>query len=113
MTGGVVVCLGRVGRNVGAGMTGGIGYFLDEDNTFESKVNGEIVVMQRICTAAGEKQCKDLIAEHVKKTGSRKGKAVLADWANMKGQFWQIVPPSEAQTPQALAAEVGAVQVAR
>ncbi|CAL6283334.1 unnamed protein product [Bathycoccus prasinos] len=113
MTGGVVVCLGRVGRNVGAGMTGGIGYFLDEDNTFESKVNGEIVVMQRISTEAGEKQCKDLISEHVEKTGSPKGKAILADWANMKEQFWQIVPPSEAQTPEACNAEVGAVQVAR
>jgi glutamate synthase (ferredoxin) len=28
MTGGCVVVLGRVGRNVGAGMTGGLGYFL-------------------------------------------------------------------------------------
>jgi glutamate synthase (ferredoxin) len=30
MTGGVIVVLGQVGRNVGAGMTGGLGYFLDE-----------------------------------------------------------------------------------
>jgi glutamate synthase (ferredoxin) len=40
MTGGCVVVLGKVGRNVGAGMTGGIGYFLDEDGTFASKVGG-------------------------------------------------------------------------
>ncbi|HEY9620116.1 MAG TPA: glutamate synthase-related protein, partial [Crinalium sp.] len=31
MTGGVVVVLGKSGRNVGAGMTGGLAYFLDED----------------------------------------------------------------------------------
>ena len=39
MTGGAVVCLGAVGRNVGAGMTGGLGYFYDEDNLLEDKVN--------------------------------------------------------------------------
>ena len=101
MTGGCVVVLGRVGRNVGAGMTGGIGYFLDEDGTFASKVNGEIVAMQRVGTAQGEAQLKGLIEEHVAKTGSPKGKAVLAAWAEYLPKFWQLVPPSEANTPEA------------
>ena len=38
MTGGAVVCIGSVGRNVAAGMTGGLGYFYDEDGLFENKV---------------------------------------------------------------------------
>jgi formylmethanofuran dehydrogenase subunit C len=38
MTGGCVVVLGAVGRNVAAGMTGGLGYFLDEDGSFTDKV---------------------------------------------------------------------------
>ena len=101
MTGGCVVVLGRVGRNVGAGMTGGIGYFLDEDGTFASKVNCEIVAMQRVGTAQGEAQLKGLIEEHVAKTGSPKGKAVLAAWAEYLPKFWQLVPPSEANTPEA------------
>jgi len=42
MTGGVVVALGRVGRNVGAGMTGGLAYMLDEDGSFPTKVNPEL-----------------------------------------------------------------------
>ncbi|MEL6556519.1 MAG: glutamate synthase subunit alpha, partial [Cyanobacteria bacterium J06621_11] len=46
MTGGLIVVLGEVGRNVGAGMTGGLGYFLDENNTFPEKVNPEIVKIQ-------------------------------------------------------------------
>jgi hypothetical protein len=46
MTGGTVVVLGNVGRNVGAGMTGGLGYFLDLDGSFLAKVNGEIVKTQ-------------------------------------------------------------------
>merc|ERR1712222_242199 len=38
MTGGVAVVLGSVGRNVGAGMTGGLGYFYDEVGDFEEKL---------------------------------------------------------------------------
>lgn len=101
MTGGCVVAIGKVGRNVGAGMTGGIGYFLDEDGTFESKVNGEIVAMQRVITPAGEAQLKGLISAHAEKTNSPKAKAILADWANYLPKFWQLVPPSEANTPEA------------
>jgi len=101
MTGGCVVVLGKVGRNVGAGMTGGLGYFLDEDNTLESKVNGEIVIMQRIITPAGEAQLKGLISAHAEKTGSPKAKRILADWATYLPKFWQLVPPSESNSPEA------------
>ena len=37
MTGGVVVVIGNTGRNFAAGMSGGIAYVLDEDNTFAKK----------------------------------------------------------------------------
>src|SRR3989449_3077148 len=37
MTGGIVVVLGRTGRNFAAGMSGGIAYVLDEDGTFASR----------------------------------------------------------------------------
>ena len=53
MTGGVVVMLGSVGRNIGAGMTGGIGYFYDKEGDFGDKLNPEIVKMQRLCTPEG------------------------------------------------------------
>ncbi len=105
MTGGLVVVLGEVGRNVGAGMTGGLGYFLDENGTFPSKVNLEIVKYQRIVSEAGAKQLKEMIQQHVAKTGSAKGKTILQDWDNYLGQFWQVVPPSEADSPEAGAAE--------
>ena len=82
-------------------MTGGLGYFLDEDGSFPSKVNGEIVSMQRVTTPAGEAQLKSLIEAHVEKTGSPKGQRVLDDWAAQLPQFWQLVPPSEANTPEA------------
>ncbi|WP_422387022.1 glutamate synthase large subunit [Cyanobacterium aponinum] len=100
MTGGLIVVLGSVGRNVGAGMTGGLGYFLDEEGNFEAKVNPEIVKIQRICTAEGEAQLKELITNHVNKTGSKKGQLILDNWANYVLKFWQVVPPSEAENPE-------------
>jgi glutamate synthase (ferredoxin) len=61
MTGGTVVMLGPVGRNVAAGMTGGLAYFYDSDGSFCSKVNAEIVSVQRIVSDEGEQQLKSLI----------------------------------------------------
>ncbi|GAB4817932.1 hypothetical protein N2152v2_004978, partial [Parachlorella kessleri] len=101
MTGGCVVSLGTVGRNVAAGMTGGLAYFYDEEGDFPDKVNTEIVAIQRIQTAAGEAQLRALISAHVEKTGSPKGKALLGDWQAAVGKFWQLVPPSEQNTPEA------------
>ncbi|MGK7874248.1 MAG: glutamate synthase-related protein [Xenococcaceae cyanobacterium] len=106
MTGGVVVVLGTVGRNVGAGMTGGLAYFLDEDGSFPEKVNPEIVKIQRVISPAGEQQLKGLIAAHVQRTGSRKAQMILDRWELFVGKFWQVVPPSEADTPEAKATEV-------
>ena len=100
MTGGVIVVLGKVGRNVGAGMTGGLAYFLDEDGSFPNKVNPEIVKMQRVTAPAGEQQLKELIQLHRDRTGSEKANLILANWAQYLPKFWQIVPPSEADSPE-------------
>jgi glutamate synthase (ferredoxin) len=98
MTGGVVVMLGSVGRNVGAGMTGGLGYFYDIDGTFESKVNGEIVKYQRLATTEGETQLKHMIERHYQLTGSERAESILDNWDDEKDKFWQVYPPSEAGT---------------
>jgi glutamate synthase (ferredoxin) len=101
MTGGVVVVLGRTGRNVGAGMTGGLAYFLDEDGSFPARVNPEIVKTQRVIAPAGERQLKELIEAHADRTGSLKAKTILANWPEYLPKFWQVVPPSEKDTPEA------------
>ncbi|TVP59151.1 MAG: glutamate synthase subunit alpha [Nodularia sp. (in: Bacteria)] len=101
MTGGVIVVLGKVGRNVGAGMTGGLAYFLDEDNSFPELVNPEIVKIQRVLTAAGAKQLQELIKTHCDRTGSPKAKMILQNWQEYLPKFWQLVPPSEADSPEA------------
>ncbi|KAK1295204.1 hypothetical protein QJS10_CPA16g01043 [Acorus calamus] len=103
MTGGCVVVLGKVGRNVAAGMTGGLAYILDEDDTLIPKVNKEIVKIQRVNAPAGQMQLKSMIEAHVEKTGSEKGAAILREWEAYLPLFWQLVPPSEEDTPEACA----------
>lgn len=101
MTGGVIVVLGKVGRNVAAGMTGGLAYFLDEDDSFRELVNPEIVKMQRVITEVGAKQLQELIQTHAERTGSPKAKKILQNWQEFLPKFWQLVPPSEADSPEA------------
>jgi glutamate synthase (ferredoxin) len=80
-------------------MTGGLAYFLDPDGTFPIRVNPEIVKVQRVITEAGEQQLKALIEAHQAHTGSQKAAQLLANWADYLPQFWQVVPPSEADSP--------------
>ena len=68
------------------------------------QVNTEIVAIQRVSTSAGEQQLRQLIETHAELTGSRRAKAILADWQAQLPQFWQLVPPSESGTPEASAA---------
>merc|ERR1711871_816151 len=98
MTGGVVVVLGSVGRNVGAGMTGGVSYFYDPNNELEPRINPEIVKMQKVTTSAGLKQLRTMLERHLDLTGSQKAKAILDDWDNQVQHFQQIYPPSEADS---------------
>ncbi|WP_375509967.1 glutamate synthase large subunit [uncultured Nostoc sp.] len=101
MTGGVIVVLGKVGRNVAAGMTGGLAYFLDENDSFRELVNPEIVKIQRVITEAGAKQLQELIKTHAERTGSPKANKILQNWEEFLPKFWQLVPPSEADSPEA------------
>ena len=101
MTGGVIVVLGKVGRNVGAGMTGGLAYFLDESGNFPDLVNHAIVNVQRVVSDVGRQQLYDLIKTHERRTGSPKAQEIIANWAEYLPKFWQLVPPSEADSPEA------------
>nr|QCI04346.1 glutamate synthase [Antithamnion hubbsii] len=98
MTGGLIVVLGTAGRNIGAGMTGGLAYFLDEDDTLLSKLNNEIVKAQRIITHEGQEQVKNLIELYEIKTKSIRARYILDNWSIFVVKFWQIVPPSEVET---------------
>ena len=95
MTGGKIVILGPTGRNIGAGMTGGVTFILDENNQLEKKVNKEIVSIHKIHNSHQEKIIKDIISDYFKHTGSLKASKLLNDWDYSKKIFKMIVPPSE------------------
>lgn len=101
MTGGIVVVLGSSGRNIAAGMTGGIAYFLDEEESLLSRINQQIVSPQRIVTREGENQLLGLIQLHCRITHSVKANHILEKWSDFLPMFWQLVPPSEVNTPVA------------
>ncbi len=88
MTGGRVVILGRTGRNVGAGMSGGIAYLLDPE---PAKVNPELVDLEDLepdeVVWLGE-----VISSHAKLTGSRTAAALLADWPIAAVRFSRVMP---------------------
>ncbi|QPN62878.1 glutamate synthase large subunit [Synechococcus sp. CBW1004] len=98
MTGGVVVVLGSTGRNVGAGMTGGVTFLLDENGGVSERVNPEIVGIHPLETPEQEALLRPLLEAHLEATGSARAAAILADWASSKGRFKVLVPPSEKAT---------------
>jgi glutamate synthase (ferredoxin) len=95
MTGGVVVVLGSTGRNVAAGMTGGVAFLLDEEGDLERRVNRETVAIEPLSTTEQEAVLKALLEAHLEATGSAKAAQVLADWPSWKSRFKLLVPPSE------------------
>jgi glutamate synthase (NADPH/NADH) large chain len=95
MTGGVVVVLGRVGINFGAGMTGGFAYVLDEKRGFVDRYNHELIDINRILAEhmeAHQHFLKQMIQDHVEVTGSNWGKAILEDFRDYLGKFWLVKP---------------------
>jgi glutamate synthase domain-containing protein 3 len=75
MTAGVVMVLGRAGRNFGSGMTGGLAYML-EDSVSEFTYNDEFVRSAEI----GEQEdewLRMLLGEHLRLTGSPQAKRLL------------------------------------
>ncbi len=92
MTGGVVVVLGSVGDNFGAGMTGGMAYIYDESGQFEKAANPDSIVWQRFEAAHYEQECKELIEMHAKETHSEFSRKLLDNWELERRYFWQVVP---------------------
>ena len=95
MTGGLVLCLGKTGRNFGAGMSGGVAYVLDEDGEFVSKrLNAEMVKVYPLveCEDSEILEVRDLVARHVDYTGSRRGKEILDDWDVNLNKFLKVLP---------------------
>lgn len=88
MTGGRAVVLGPTGRNVAAGMSGGIAYVLDLDPL---SVNQEMVQLQRL-SAEDLRWLKDAVTKHHEHTGSAVAASLLGDWTRRAGAFTKVMP---------------------
>jgi glutamate synthase domain-containing protein 2/glutamate synthase domain-containing protein 1/glutamate synthase domain-containing protein 3 len=91
MTGGVVVVLGRTGRNFAAGMSGGIAYVLDEDGQFASRVNTETVDLDPLDDSDLE-TIERMVRKHFQHTRSRKAEEVLRKWDDVARRFVKVYP---------------------
>ena len=88
MTGGEVLVLGRIGRNFGAGMSGGYAYILDCDERY---VNTGLVEL-RPANNDDLARIKALVEQHVLHTNSAKGRHILENWNNFVNRFTKVVP---------------------
>jgi glutamate synthase domain-containing protein 3 len=93
MTKGLVIVLGKCGRNFGAGMSGGIAFVLDEKGDFaEKRCNLAGVDLEPVAEAQDAVILRGLIAKHVEATGSPRGKWILENWAEMLPKFIKVFP---------------------
>ena len=120
MTGGIVVVLGRTGRNFAAGMSGGVAYVIDEDSTFDKRCNMamvelEPVLSEEMVNANAYHQSGDLeahgrvdvfanllgedverlhilISRHARLTGSARAQHILKNWKKFLPMFRKVMP---------------------
>ncbi len=92
MTRGLVVVLGKTGRNFAAGMSGGLAYVLDEKGDFaERRCNKSAVDLEPVSPQDAE-ALYALISRHVEHTNSPRGQWILENWDSMQEKFIKIFP---------------------
>ena len=120
MTGGVVVVIGKTGRNFAAGMSGGVAYVLDEEETFRSRCNLAMVDLEPVTeeeelmrkihhhggdlewhgrvdvsgdmTKHDDERLFQLISNHLHYTGSSRAKLILDNWEQYRPKFVKVMP---------------------
>ena len=92
MTGGVVVVLGRTGRNFAAGMSGGVAFVYDPKNGFAQRINPDPNLLQeRVTDPEDVALLHAMIQKHENYTGSARAAAMLADWEATLPKFVKVI----------------------
>jgi len=134
MTGGVVVVLGKTGRNFAAGMSGGIAYVYDEDGSFRDRCNAAMVDLLPISAVPDQdegsgrpqqrpqsvedfgmgdmlrhdaERLRILIERHKLHTGSKRAAALLDNWDASLSRFVKVMPRDYAAALKLMEAERG------
>jgi glutamate synthase (NADPH) large chain len=93
MTQGLVLVLGKCGRNFAAGMSGGIAYVFDEKLDFtEKRCNLTSVDLEPVIESQDVSIVHDLVARHYELTGSNRAKSILDNWTEMLPRFIKVFP---------------------
>ncbi len=93
MTKGIVVVMGKTGRNFAAGMTGGIAYVLDETGEFvRVRCNRASVDLDPVVDPADIDLIHGLITRHAELTESPRAKWILDNWDTMLPKFIKVFP---------------------
>ena len=94
MTGGVVVVLGRTGRNFAAGMSGGLAFVLDESegHEFSARCNRALVELHAVDRLEDRALLRRLVEQHARLTGSGRARSLLARWEHAIRDFVAVVP---------------------
>ncbi len=103
MTRGVVVILNRIGRNFGAGMSGGLAFIYDERNVVPERINPQMVGVERLNNEDEIASLRQLIGVQARLTGSPHAQSILDNWDTAISRFWKVVPhPPTADAPKAI-----------
>jgi len=92
MTNGVVVVLGKTGRNFAAGMSGGVAYVLDETGEFAASLCNRDMVDLDEPDAADRAMIEQLIRRHKERTGSPRAGLILDRWNAYFPHFVKVFP---------------------
>jgi glutamate synthase (NADPH/NADH) large chain len=92
MTGGTAVILGDVGRNFGAGMSGGIAYVYDPNKTFKSICKEADLNLLAVNDHEDIQHLKTLIENHYHATQSPRAQEILEQWEQELGNFIKVFP---------------------
>jgi glutamate synthase domain-containing protein 3 len=92
MTRGLVVVLGKTGRNFAAGMSGGTAYVLDEDGSFAPRCNLGMVELHRLEDLDEMNHLRQLITRHGQYTESEVAGRVLSHWSDYVSKFVKVFP---------------------
>lgn len=92
MTGGKLVVLGKVGRNFGAGMSGGIAYVLNENGKFDYFCNKGMVELTPVDSVSEQEFIKERLQKHIEHTESAVAKNILDNWNDFLPKFVKVMP---------------------
>jgi glutamate synthase (NADPH/NADH) large chain len=95
MTDGAVVVLGSVGRNFGAGMSGGVAFVLDE---LGANLNDTMVSLSAV-TSEDVGWLFEALERHHAATGSALAARLLDEWPVTVSRFRRVTPRAAAARP--------------